>query len=156
MELYNGINRKKPIKMNSREQQQLKVSNFVNSLASDYDIEEVSSDTQLKNGTRMFKYKDEYFGVYKSGMVRKYFRTRFNQLSCYQINPTRKRKEEYMQIEGNNLIVKSYESTVRVPIIQELARLAYLKNYLIKNRGLKKEAKKIIIVNGIKYIRYDQ
>ena len=135
--------------------QQLQVNACIDKLTTDYAIHEVTSSRQLKNGTRMFKYGDELFGVYKSGMVRKYFKTRWNQYSCYQLNLTRQRETDYMWLEEDGLAVRTYKSTVRVPIRQELARLLYLESYLIKNRGMKKIGKKFIIVNGIKYKRYE-
>ena len=60
-----------------------------------------------------------------------------------------------MWLEENGLTVRTYKGTVRVPIRQELARLVYLENYLIKNRGMEKSVKEFIIVNGVKYKRYE-
>ena len=140
---------------NWKQRQQLQVNAYIDKLTKDYAIHEVTTDRQLKNGTRMFKYGDELFATYKSGMVRKVLRTRFSQYSCYQINPTRLRPTDYMWLEEEGLTVRSYISTVRVPIRQELARLVYLENYLIKNRGMEKGVKEFIIVNGIKYKRYE-
>ena len=144
--------------MNNWEQvQQLQVNAYVERLLSSFDIKETTTDRQLKNGTRIFKYGDEFFGVYKSGMVRKIIRTTlFNESSCYQLNLTRKRKTDYMFFEDNNkLTVRTYETVKRVPIVQELGRLVYLTEYLIKNRGMKKKGKEFITVNGVKYKRYE-
>jgi hypothetical protein len=133
--------------MNNWEQvQQLQVNAYVERLLSSFDIKETTTDRQLKNGTRIFKYGDEFFGIYKSGMVRKIIRTTlFNESSCYQLNLTRKRKTDYMFFEDNNkLTVRTYETVKRVPIVQELGRLVYLTEYLIKNRGMKKKDKEFV------------
>ena len=143
--------------MNNWEQrQQLQVNAYIDKLTKDYAIHEVTTDRQLKNGTRVFQYGDELFATYKSGMVRKIIRTpRLKLYSCYQLNLTRQRETDYMWLEENGLTVRTYKGTVRVPIRQELARLVYLENYLIKNRGMEKGVKEFIIVNGIKYKRYE-
>ena len=143
--------------MNNWEQrQQLQVNAYIDKLTTDYAIHEVTTDRQLKNGTRMFKYGDEIFATYRSGMVRKIIRTqRLKLYSCYQLNLTRQRETDYMWLEEDGLTVRTYKGTVRVPIRQELARLVYLENYLIKNRGMEKSVKEFIIVNGVKYKRYE-
>lgn len=140
---------------NWEQEQQLKVDAYIDKLTTDYAIHEVTSSKQLKNGTRVFQYGDELFATYRSGMVRKIIRTRFSQYSCYQLNLTRKRLTDYMWLEEKGLTVRTYKGTVRVPIRQELARLVYLENYLIKNRGMEKGVKEFIIVNGVKYKRYE-
>ena len=143
--------------MNNWEQrQQLQVNAYIDKLTTDYAIHEVTTDRQLKNGTRMFQYGDEIFATYRSGMVRKIIRTqRLKLYSCYQLNLTRQRETDYMWLEEDGLTVRTYKGTVRVPIRQELARLVYLENYLIKNRGMEKGVKEFIIVNGVKYKRYE-
>ena len=142
---------------NWKEEQQLQVNAYVDQLVSHFEIKETTTDRQLKNGTRVFKYGDEFFGVYKSGMVRKIIRTSLlNQHSCYQLNLTRERKIDYMFFEDDNtLSVRTYKTIKRVPIVQELGRLVYLTEYLIKNRGMKKKGKEFITVNGVKYKRYE-
>lgn len=143
--------------MNNWEQrQQLQVNAYIDKLTTDYAIHEVTTDRQLKNGTRMFEYGNEIFATYRSGMVRKIIRTqRLKLYSCYQLNLTRQRETDYMWLEEDGLTVRTYKGTVRVPIKQELARLVYLENYLIKNRGMEKGVKEFIIVNGVKYKRYE-
>ena len=143
--------------MNNWEQrQQLQVNAYIDKLTTDYAIHEVTSSKQLKNGTRVFQYGDELFATYRSGMVRKIIRTqRLKLYSCYQLNLTRQRRTDYMWLEEDGLTVRTYKGTVRVPIRQELARLVYLENYLIKNRGMEKGVKEFIIVNGVKYKRYE-
>ena len=119
-------------------------------------LTDVTTDTQRKNGTRMFelnhkKYGPTRFATYKTGMVRKIIRTRFGELSCYQLNPQRKSIRYYAYLSDNSeLNIKSYESTQRVGISSGLARLVYLEKYLIKNYNLD-SVQDVIEVDGVLY-----
>ena len=119
-------------------------------------LTEVTTSTQRKNGTRMFelnhkKYGPTRFATYKSGMVRKIIRTRFGELSCYQLNPQRTNTRYYVTLSDNSeLNVKSYEGKQRVGITNCLARLVYLEKYLIKNYNLDL-AQDVIEVDGVLY-----
>ena len=121
-------------------------------------LTDVTTDTQRKNGTRMFelnhkKYGPTRFATYKSGMVRKIIRTRFGELSCYQLNPQRTNTKYYVTLSDNSeLNVKSYEGKQRVGITNGLARLVYLEKYLIKNYDLDL-VQDVIEVDGILYKR---
>jgi len=122
---------------------------FAQQLTQDYPLVDVTTKMQKKNGTRMFKLGDSLFATYQSGMVRKIIRTRFNELSCYQLNPTRIGKEYFM---NSDLIVTSYPSKSRVKIYTDERRLMYLKKYLIKNYNML-PLQDIIEVDGVKYKR---
>tara|TARA_R110001606_G_C14914602_1_gene595810 strand:+ start:90 stop:542 length:453 start_codon:yes stop_codon:yes gene_type:complete len=119
-------------------------------------LTDVTTNTQRKNGTRMFelnhkKYGPTRFATYKSGMVRKIIRSRFGELSCYQLNPQRTNTRYYMTLSDNSeLNVKSYEGKQRVGITNGLARLVYLEKYLIKNYDLDL-VQDVIEVDGILY-----
>lgn len=119
-------------------------------------LTDVTTDTQRKNGTRMFelnhkKYGPTRFATYKSGMVRKIIKTRFGELSCYQLNPQRTNTRYYVTLSDNSeLNVKSYEGKQRVGITNGLARLVYLEKYLIKNYDLDL-VQDVIEVDGILY-----
>ena len=119
-------------------------------------LTDVTTDTQRKNGTRMLelnhkKYGPTRFATYKSGMVRKIIKTRFGELSCYQLNPQRTSTKYYMTLSDNSeLNVNSYEGKQRVGITNGLARLVYLEKYLIKNYDLDL-AQDVIEVDGILY-----
>jgi len=121
-------------------------------------LTDVTTDTQRKNGTRMFelnhkKYGPTRFATYKSGMVRKIIKTRFGELSCYQLNPQRTNTKYYVTLSDNSeLNVKSYEGKQRVGITNGLARLVYLEKYLIKNYDLDL-VQDVIEVDGILYKR---
>ena len=119
-------------------------------------LTDVTTNSQRKNGTRMFelnhkKYGPTRFATYKSGMVRKIIKTRFGELSCYQLNPQRTNTKYYVTLSDNSeLNVKSYEGKQRVGITNGLARLVYLEKYLIKNYDLDL-VQDVIEVDGILY-----
>jgi hypothetical protein len=137
--------------MDWQQKEAKKILDYVNLMTNKYDIKEITSSVQKKNGTIMFQYGDERFGVYKSGMVRKYFQTRFDQWSCYQLNRTRKSTNYYEILSSvtNELKVMKSEGMIRVSIYGQLARLKYLEQFLINNRGL--TDKDVIIVDGVRY-----
>ena len=136
--------------MNYTERLQAEADNFAQQLTQDYPLVEVTTKRQKKNGTRMFRLGEFlFFATYESGMVRKIIRTRFRELSCYQLNPTRIGKRYFMQ---DDLTVTSYPTKSRVLIYTEKRRLEYLKRYLIKNYNML-PLQDIIEVSGVKYKR---
>lgn len=135
--------------MNYTERSQAEADAFVQHLTKDYPLVDVTTKIQKKNGTRMFKLGEALFATYKSGMVRKVIRTRFKELSCYQLNPTRISKRYFMK---DDLTVGSYPAKLRIPIRNDKSRLEYLKKYLIKNYNML-PLQDIIEVDGIKYKR---
>ena len=136
--------------MNYTERMLQEANDFAQQLTQDYPLVDVTTKRQKKNGTRMFRLGDEtLFATYESGMVRKIIRTRFKELSCYQLNPTRIGKRYFMKAD---LTVNSYPSKSRVLIYNDKSRLEYLRRYLIKNYGML-PVQDIIEVDGIKYKR---
>jgi hypothetical protein len=135
--------------MNYLERLQLEADTFAQQLTQDYPLVDVTTKTQKKNGTRMFKLGDSLFATYESGMVRKVIRTRFKELSCYQLNPTRIGKRYFMKAD---LTVTSYPSKSRVLIYNDKSRLEYLKRYLTKNYNML-PTQDIIEIDGVKYKR---
>ena len=126
-------------------------------------LTDVTTDTQRKNGTRMFelnheKYGPTRFATYKTGMVRKIIRSRFGELSCYQLNPQRSITNYYMHLhndtisDDNELIMKSYTGKQRVKITNGLARLVYVEKYLTRNYYLS-TVRDVIMVDGFLYKR---
>ena len=135
--------------MNYTERLQLEADNFAKKLTQEYPLVDITTSKQKKNGTRMFKLGESTFATYSSGMVRRIVRTRFKQLSCYQLNPTRIGKTYFM---NSDLTVDFYPSKQRVLIHNDKNRLEYLKKYLIKNYNML-PVQDIIEVDGIKYKR---
>ena len=119
-------------------------------------LTDVTTNTQRKNGTRMFELNHEKYGLcrfatYKTGMVRKIIRSRFKDLSCYQLNPQRSITNYYMTLsENSELNMSSYTGKQRVKISSGLARLIYLEKYLIKNYDLD-SVRDVIEVDGVLY-----
>jgi len=119
-------------------------------------LTDVTTNTQRKNGTRMFELNHEKYGLcrfatYKTGMVRKIIRSRFGELSCYQLNPQRSITNYYMTLsENSELNMSSYTGKQRVKISSGLARLIYLEKYLIKNYDLD-SVQDVIEVYGVLY-----
>jgi len=119
-------------------------------------LTDVTTNTQRKNGTRMFELDHKKYGLcrfatYKTGMVRRIVRTRFKDLSCYQINPQRSITNYYMTLGDNSeLNMSSYTGKQRVRINNGLARLVYLEKYLIRNYDLD-SVQDVIEVDGVLY-----
>jgi len=119
-------------------------------------LTDVTTNTQHKNGTRMFELNHKKYGLcrfatYKTGMVRRIVRTRFKDLSCYQINPQRSITNYYMTLGDNSeLNMSSYTGKQRVRINNGLARLVYLEKYLIRNYDLD-SVQDVIEVDGVLY-----
>ena len=127
---------------------------YINELTNEFPLKDVTTDRQRKNNTRMFEltsgvFSGHRFATYESGMVRKIIRSRFNELSCYQLNPTRTSIRYWM---GSNMEIQSYPYSQRVLIHKGVNRLLYLKNYLIKNYNMK-PVQEVIEVDGFKYKR---
>ena len=135
--------------MNYTERLRLEADTFAQQLTQDYPLVDVTTERQKKNSTRMFRLGDDLFATYESGMVRKVIRTRFKELSCYQLNPTRIGKRYFMKAD---LTVTSYPSKSRVLIYNDKSRLEYLKRYLTKNYNML-PTQDIIEVDGVKYKR---
>ena len=149
--------------MNHYQKLEIKRSNdIVDTTLTKYGITETTTKIQKKNGTRMFtlpknsEFPGHEFGVYKSGMVRKLLRSRFQQYTCYQLNKQYQQEVRgtYMNSDGE-IYTNKYKGTARALIYTEPARLTYLLQYLIKNYGIAKVIPQFVEVDGIKYVRYE-
>ena len=141
-----------------RESQNKIQDNYIKVLVDKFPLTDVTTSRQRKNNTRMLELNHPLIGktrfaVYESGMVRKIIRTRFNELSCYQLNPQRPTTNYYMTLSDNSeLNMSSYAGKQRVKITNGLARLVYLEKYLIRNYDLD-SVQDVIEVDGILYKR---
>ena len=149
--------------MNHYQKLEIKRSNdIVDTMLTKYGITETTTKIQKKNGTRMFtlpknsEFPGHEFGVYKSGMVRKLLRSRFQQYTCYQLNKQYQQEVRgtYMNSDGE-IYTNKYKGTARALIYTEPARLTYLLQYLIKNYSIAKVIPQFVEVDGIKYVRYE-
>jgi len=120
---------------------------FARRLLVEYNIKEVTTQRQAKNGTREFEFpvsatspKTRYtnyksknklrLAVYKSGYVR-------NVNSCssnYQLNPVYKseRRQMFLTDEGT-LKTYIYKGVTRVPIWNTMARMKFMLDFYLKN-----------------------
>ena len=149
--------------MNHWQELEIKRSNdIVDTMLTKYGITETTTKIQKNNGTRMFtlpkhsEFPGHEFGVYKSGMVRKLLRSRFQQYTCYQLNKQYQQevRATYINSDGD-IYTNKYIGTARALIYSEPARLEYLLQYLIKNYGIAKVIPQFVQVDGIKYVRYE-
>ena len=123
---------------------------FARRLLVEYNIKEVTTQRQAKNGTREFEFpvsatspKTRYtnyksknklrLAVYKSGYVR-------NVNSCssnYQLNPVYKseRRQMFLTEEGK-LKTYIYDSITRVKIWNTMARMNFMLDFYIRNYKL--------------------
>ena len=128
-------------------QEQLELENgFVKNIIKNYNIKEVTTQRQAKNGTREFEFpvparsafyagqtwysKDRLrLAVFKTGYVR-------NQNSCgsaYQLNKQYKQNVRWTFLTPDGCITRKDTQTARALIYSGLARLNYMLEYYIKN-----------------------
>ena len=133
--------------MTKWQQEQLELENgFVKNILINYNIKEVTTQRQAKNGTREFEFpvparsafysgetwysKDRLrLAVFKTGYVR-------NQNSCgsaYQLNKQYKQNVRWTFLTPDGLETRQYTQTARALIYSGLARLNYMLEYYIKN-----------------------
>ena len=115
---------------------------FARRLLVEYNIKEVTTQRQAKNGTRVFEFpvrarkhthhsKSErlQLACFKSGYVR-------NQNSCasnYQLNPQYKAKTRTMFLSDKGLHTVEYEGIMRTKIWNQLARLQFMLDFYLRN-----------------------
>ena len=115
---------------------------FARRLLVEYNIKEVTTQRQAKNGTRVFEFpvrarkhthhsKSErlQLACFKSGYVR-------NQNSCYsnyQLNPQYKAKTRTMFLSNKGLHTVEYEGIMRTKIWNQLGRLQFMLDFYLRN-----------------------
>ena len=123
-----------------RQEQQMLEDSFARALLIEYNIREVTTQRQAKNGTREFEFpvpsrktwpngKRLRLACYKTGYVR-------NVNSCssnYQLNPTYKREKRWVFLEGDKTVTKKYTTISRAKIYSGMARLKFMLEFYIKN-----------------------
>ena len=123
--------------MNWRQEKQALEDAYARRLLVEYNIREVTTQRQAKNGTREFefpvktKWKKEplRLACFKSGYVRKQNDTH----SPYQLNKTYKQNVRWTLLTENGLETKEYISIARAKIWSGLARMNYMLEYYLKN-----------------------
>ena len=126
-----------------RQEQQMLEDSFARALLVEYNIREVTTQRQAKNGTREFEFpvpsrktwpngKRLRLACYKTGYVR-------NVNSClsnYQLNPTYKREKRWVFLEGDKTVTKKYTTISRAKIWSGMARLKFMLEFYIRNYKL--------------------
>jgi len=110
------------------------VDMFAKSMFIEYDIKEITTDIQKKNGTRQFVLPNGVeLASYASGYVR-----RCNSSDrIYQLNKVYKREQRYTIISGKELKTVKYIAHVRELIHNPLARLMYIVDFCKRNYNMK-------------------
>jgi len=130
-----------------RQEQQMLEDSFARRLLVEYNIREVTTQRQARNGTREFEFpvpsryfhlKGERFAskirlklaCYKSGYVR-------NVNSCssnYQLNPVYKSESRQMFLTDEGILkTYIYDSITRVKIWNTMARMKFMLDFYLKN-----------------------
>ena len=123
--------------MDWRQQRQALEELYARRLLIDYNIKEVTTQRQAKNGTREFefpvktKWKKEplRLACFKSGYVRKQNDT----YSPYQLNKTYKQNVRWTMLDGDKLVTHKYVMIAREKIWSGLARMNYMLEYYKRN-----------------------
>lgn len=114
---------------------------FARALLIEYNIREVTTQRQAKNGTREFEFPvpchpKHYYSVgnlrlacFKSGTVRKQNGT----YSPYQLNKQYKQNRRTTFLTENGLETNEYIGTARALIWSQLARMQYMLEYYLRN-----------------------
>tara|TARA_R110002073_G_scaffold60928_3_gene153065 strand:- start:563 stop:982 length:420 start_codon:yes stop_codon:yes gene_type:complete len=125
---------------------------FVRRMLLDYDIREVTTQRQAKNGTREFKFPVSCFSkrmikwnsehslpktrlriaTFKNGYVRK----QNGAYSPYQINKVYKQNQQWMYIKDGELYTSKWVGQARELIGSQMARLNYMLQYYLRNYKL--------------------
>ena len=124
-----------------KQEQEMLENAFARQLLVEYNIREVTTQRQAKNGTREFEfpvpchlkyYKNKgnlRLAVFKSGVVRKQNGT----YSPYQLNKQYKQEERITFLIDGKLETRVHTRTARAKIYSGLARLNYMLEYYLKN-----------------------
>ena len=123
--------------MNWRQEKQLLEDAYARGLLLEYDIREVTTRRQAKNGTREFqfpvktKWKKEplRLACFKSGYVRKQNDTH----SPYQLNKQYKQNVRWTMLDGGKLVTRKYVMIAREKIWSSMARMNYMLEYYKRN-----------------------
>jgi hypothetical protein len=109
---------------------------FARRLLVEYNIKEVTTQRQAKNGTREFQFpvnntrnKPLRLACFKSGYVR-------NQTACsspYQLNPTYKTENRTVILSDKGLEVIKYKMIRRAKIWNQMARFNFILEFYLRN-----------------------
>jgi len=124
-----------------QQERQMLEDSYARRLLVEYNIKEITTQRQAKNGTREFEFpcpsrpgwkKSERLrlATFKSGYVRKQNGCH----SAYQINPQYTQKQQWVSLNSDGLIeIHKGEGKARALIHNPLTRMVYMLNYYLKN-----------------------
>ena len=124
-----------------QQERQMLEDSYARRLLIEYNIKEITTQRQAKNGTREFEFpcpsrpgwkKSERLrlATFKSGYVRKQNGCH----SAYQINPQYTQKQQWVSLNSDGLIeIHKGEGKARALIHNPLTRMVYILNYYLKN-----------------------
>ena len=123
--------------MNWKQERQALEDAYARRLLIEYNIREVTTQRQAKNGTREFEFpvktkwnKDLLrLACFKSGYVRKQNDTS----SPYQLNKQYKQNVRWTMLDGEKLVTHKYVMIAREKIWSSMARMNYMLKYYLKN-----------------------
>lgn len=131
-----------------QEEAQMLEDSYARRLLIEYNIKEVTTQRQAKNGTREFEFPcpaSPYFQSNKKGHSKRlrlavfesgYVRRQNGCYSAYQINPQYKQQTRRVVasgIDGMEPVVIKFTSNARALIHNPLTRMVYMLNYYLKN-----------------------
>ena len=110
---------------------------YARRLLVEYNIKEVTTQRQAKNGTREFEFPVNTrrtnvplrLACFKSGYVRKQNDT----YSPYQLNNRYKREQRTIWLGKDGLYTQSYQIYARIPIYEGIARMVFMLEYYKRN-----------------------
>ena len=107
---------------------------FAKRMFIEYNIKEMTTDRQKKNGTRQFVLPNgDQLASYTSGYVR-----RCNSSDrIYQLNKVYKQHQRYTVINGGELKTMKYTAYARQLINDPLARLMYIVDFCKRNYNMR-------------------
>ena len=124
-----------------QQERQMLEDSYARRLLVEYNIKEITTQRQAKNGTREFEFpcpsrpgwkKSERLrlATFKSGYVRRQNGCH----SAYQINPQYTQKQQWVSLNSDGLIeIHKGEGKARALIHNPLTRMVYMLNYYLKN-----------------------
>ena len=123
--------------MNWKEEKMALENAYARRLLIEYNIKEVTTQRQAKNGTREFEFpvstrrtnESLRLACFKSGYVRKQNDT----YSPYQLNKRYKREQRTTWLRDGELYTQSYEIYARIPIYEGIARMVFMLEYYKRN-----------------------
>ena len=113
-----------------QQERQMLTDAFARRMLVEYNLKEVTTQRQAKNGTRIFLCPGgELLGSYSSGYVRRCDSSD----RIWQLNPKYKTKTRWVFLTDNGLETREYETWARAKVFSKLARLNFILKYYLKN-----------------------